>query len=186
MDNILECANMYKTLLEKEYVFTLENDIKFSIYFSTSNFYHLLGLEKLIDVIQFNGKKPNQIYKQILNGKISNAIVERSKYYHKIRTRIENFEKILDLLKFKKSNKIIIEFNPQLLSFETKLEFTKYILYQRDNDSVSHLTIGKKGKLYPETFFVEEGNAYLTGQNLYDIVSIDVIDKHKNMKRKVL
>lgn len=177
MNTISDCAKLYQTLLKKEYKFTLENNINFSIYFSATNFYHLLGLEKLRDIEQFKGKKPNLIYNQILNGRITDNIVFNSKYYYLIENRIKNFETLLDLLNFEKNNKIIIDFDLDKLNFKTKLTFTKYILYKRSNTDYIHLTIGLKNKLYPETFIVETGSTYISGQTMLDILSIDVIER---------
>ncbi len=177
MNTISECAKLYETILRKEYIFTIENNIKISIYFSTSNFYHLLGLEKLSDITQLKGKKPNQIYKQILNGRITDTLISNSKYFNLIESRIKNFETLLDLLSFDKSNKIIVDFDLNKLDFKTKLTFTKYILYKRSNTDYIHLTIGLKNKLYPETFIVENGSTYVSGQTMLDVLSIDVIEK---------
>lgn len=177
MNTISECAKLYETLLKKEYVFTLETGIKFSVFFSASNFYHLLGLEKLIDIIQLKGKKPNQIYRQILDGKITDKVIFNSKYYKLIESRIENFDMLPELLCFEKSNKIIVDFDFSKLNFQTKLQFTKYILYRRSDIDCIHLTIGFKKKLYPETFFVENGSTYISNQTMLDILSIDVVQK---------
>lgn len=179
MNTISECAKLYETILKKEYIFTIENNIKISIYFSASNFYHLLGLEKLSDITQLKNKKPNQIYKQILNGRITDTLVSNSKYYHLIESRVKNFETLLDLLSFDKSNKIIIDFDLNKLNFKTKLTFTKYILYKRSNTDYIHLTIGLKNKLYPETFIVENGSTYVSGQTMLDILSIDIIERQQ-------
>lgn len=177
MNSILECARLYETLLKKEYIFTLEGNIKISIYFSSSYFYHLLGLEKLIDVTQLAGKKPNQIYKLILKGRITDSLISNSKYYRLIENRIKYFETILDLLNFDRSNKIIIDFDVNKLNFRTKLKFTKYILYKRIDTNYIHLTIGLKDKLYPETFIVENGSTYVSEQTMLEILSIDVKER---------
>lgn len=184
MNTISECAKLYETLLKKEYIFTIENNIRISIYFSTSNFYHILGLEKLSDITQLKGKKPNQIYKQILNGRITDNLVSNSKYYNLIESRVKNFEKLLDLLNFYKSNKIIIDFDLKKLDFKTKLTFTKYILYKRSNTDYIHLTIGLKDKLYPETFIVENGSTYVSGQTMLDILDIEILEQPSS-KRKL-
>lgn len=177
MNNISECTKLYQTLLKKEYIFTLEGNIKISIYFSSANFYHLLGLEKLSDVTQLRVKKPNQVYKQILKGNISDNLISSSNYYNLIENRIKHFETILDLLSFDKSNKIILDFDMNKLNFKTKLKFTKYILYKRSNINYIHLTIGLKEKLYPETFIVENGSKYVSGQTMLNILSIDIKER---------
>ena len=77
-----------------------------------------------------------------------------------------------------KSNKIIINFNKELVS-DTKLDNTKFIFYKNESVGYSMLTIGKKSKqYYPETFFYEDSNRYINEQILLDIVDISV----KNLK----
>lgn len=100
MENITECAKLYQTLLNKDYIFTLENNIKIKLYFSADNFYHLMGLEKLIDIEQLKGKQATKIYKQILSGNINDSIIQKSKYYYIIENRIKYFEHITDLFDF--------------------------------------------------------------------------------------
>ncbi|MCD8026170.1 MAG: PBECR4 domain-containing protein [Clostridiales bacterium] len=179
MNTVKECAELYNALLNKEYLFRLENNIQFSIFFSASNFYHLLGLEKLSDIAQLKGKKSNQIYKHILNNRIQDNIIKKSNYYYLIESRIKNFEIIPDLLNFDKSNKIIVDFDLDKLNFKSKLQFTKYILFKRNNSDYIHLTIGLKDKLYPETFIVENGSTYISNQTMLDILGIEVTERRR-------
>lgn len=177
MENITECAKLYETLLNKDYIFTLENNIKIKLYFSADNFYHLMGLEKLIDIEQLKGKQATKIYKQILNRNISDSIIQKSKYYYVIENRIKYFEHITDLFDFNCSNKIIVDFDVNKLSFNTKLRNTKFILYKHIENTYIHLTIGNKSKLYPETFIIENGSQYISGQTLLDILNIEVVNR---------
>ena len=177
MENILECAKLYEKLINKDYVFTVENDIKFTIHFTAENFYHLLGLEKLTDVVQLKNKQPARVYKQILSETIKSGTIQKSNLYHLIENRIKNFEHIKDFLHYEKSNKIIIDFNARKLPFKTKLHNTKFMLYKHIDTTYLHLTIGNKRILYPETFIVEYGSQYISGQKMLDILSIDVIEK---------
>ncbi|MBQ7522452.1 MAG: hypothetical protein IJU14_06200 [Clostridia bacterium] len=50
MSSLWECVELYQTLLSKDYLFTLENNISFKLFFNPNNFVHLLGLEKLRDI----------------------------------------------------------------------------------------------------------------------------------------
>ncbi len=158
MKNILECAKLYEKLLNKDYVFTIENGFKFKLYFASDNFYHLLGLEKLTDIAQLHREKPNRIFRKILLEKIKVQDIQKSKYYHIIENRIDRFEYIIDLLNFDSSNKIIVDFDVNKLTFNTKLHNTKFVLYKHIENTYVHLTIGKKAILYPETFIVENGS----------------------------
>lgn len=180
MKNIQECAKLYKTLLNKEYIFTLENDYTFSIVFKQSNFYHLTGLHKLTDIRRLFGLKTSydNIYKNILSGKINYQSIEKSIFYERIKNRIEYFETITDMLNKDKS-KIIIDFDRNLVD-GTELINTKYILYRIISDGYANLTIGEnQSKIYPETFFVENSKKYISEQTLLDIKNIEIIERKK-------
>ncbi|MGN0455979.1 MAG: hypothetical protein ACI4F2_03895 [Acutalibacteraceae bacterium] len=180
MNTISECAKLYKTLLKKEFIFTLEQNIKFKLEFNPAYFFHLLALEKLTDIVKLKGKSPGKIYKDICRGNITDRTVRDSKHYRLVSDRVRYFEQLPELLCFSKSNKIIVDFDRSKLSFESKLTNTKYILYKRIDNIYSHLTIGCKGCkniLYPETFIVENGSTYISNQTMLDILSIDVVQK---------
>ena len=80
-NNITDCAKIYNDLLGKKYTVILENDISFSFYFTRSSFFHLLGLEKLNGLYEFERKSKQSIYNEILSGsfpiKISNLQPKR-------------------------------------------------------------------------------------------------------------
>lgn len=172
MKDIQECAKFYGELLNKDYIFTLENSIKFKLIFAPSNFFHLLGLEKLKDVSM---KQPaKMVYFDILSGRISPEIISNSSFYRVIEQRIKQFEELGNMLNSDKS-KIIVDFNKNIVPF-TELKNTKYILYRHKNEGYAHFTMGSKGKgVYPETFFFEESKRYVTGQILLDIVKIETV-----------
>lgn len=180
MKDIKECAEFYKTLMRKDYVFTLENGIKFKIFFKSGNFYHLIGLHKLVDIKQLTdaNTSPDKIFKDILSGRISVEAIEKSAFYNRISDRVKYFEKITDMLDKHKS-KIIIDFDPALVE-GTELKNTEYILYRHLNSGYANLTIGEKnGSTYPETFFAEDSKRYISEQNLLDILDIEIIEGHK-------
>ncbi len=186
MNDVKECAELYKTLLNKDYIFTLEQGIKFKLFFKMGNFHHLLGLGKLTDIENLNLKKnsPEDIYKKILNGTITQKMIESSSFYHKIENRIVNFQSILDLLNIEKC-KIIIDFDKNLLD-KTNLINTVYILFKHKKDGYVHLTLGDKGKgIYPETFFYENSKRYTSEQTLLDIIDIEILDKRKGKKSSI-
>ena len=180
MKDIQECAKFYKTLMHKDFVFTLENGVKFKIFFKPSNFYHLIGLHKLTDVRQLTDANASysKIYKDIISGRISTKIIESSAFYNKISDRVKYFEKITDMLDKQKS-KIIIDFAPELVD-GTELKNTEYILFRHLNSRYANLTIGKNDDyIYPETFFAEDSKRYISEQTLLDIVDIEIIESFK-------
>lgn len=179
MKNLQECAKLYETLMNKNYIFTLENGIKFKIFFKPGNFYHLLGLHKIKDVQQLKDISREKVYKDILDGTLESSVIESSVFYYKIADRIKYFEKITDMLDKEKS-KIIIDFDCELVD-GSELEFTKYILYRHLKSGYANLTIGEKqGRVYPETYFFEDSKRYISEQFLLDIVNIEI----KPLKKK--
>lgn len=184
MKTITDCAILYKELLNKKYKFIIEGNLSFILEFSPSNFYHLLGLEKLTDVTQLMGASPTKIFKDIIRGRITHSVIAKSNRYHLISERIQFFEYLPKLLDFDKSNKLIVEFDKRKLNFKSLLRNTKYILYRRNDDKYIHLTIGNKDTLYPETFIIESGSTYISEQVLLDITNIEIIGcKSKKRQR---
>lgn len=183
MKDIKECAEFYCSLLNKKYIFTLENNIKFELIFLKSNFHHLLGLGKLTDISELNLKNnyADIVFKKILKGEISPQKISKSCFYHKIEKRVLYFDKITDMLNPDKC-KIIIDFDKSLVSNGTNLKFTKYILYIHKNDDYIFFTLGEKNNgIYPETFFYESSKRYTDNQNLLDVLDISVVEKEKQI-----
>lgn len=178
MGTIEECVNIFEKLLFKRYIFLLENDIEIELFFQKGYFYHMLGLEKLVDIMQLNGSA-SKIYKDIQKGRISHKLIKKSSHYDTIRERIKYFDYIPDLLH---SSKIIIDFDKSLLKNKNGTEYsklinTKYILFRRVDSGYIHLTIGQKSKeAYPETFFYEPSKRYISEQNLLSIRNVRIID----------
>lgn len=180
MKDIRECAELYSTLLYKDYIFTLEGDISFKLYFKYDNFAHLLGLGKLKDIEQLQTQAQGKIYKDILNGDISHSLICNSSKYSRIEDRIQHFEEITNMLDADKC-KIIIDFDSKLVP-NTELKNTEYILYRPIKNGYAHFTIGNKGHgVYPETFFYENTKRYVSGQHLLDVQNIEV----KELRRKI-
>ncbi|MGN0468469.1 MAG: PBECR4 domain-containing protein [Acutalibacteraceae bacterium] len=177
MKDVQECAELYSTLLKKDYIFTLEGDIRFKLFFNEGNFIHLLGLHKLKDISELNTKSNSaaKIYKNILSGKLSVDKIQNSGFYNMIEKRVENFQEIKNMLNADKC-KIIVDFDSRLVS-DTELKKTKYILYRHKGGGYVHFTMGFKGNgIYPETFFFENSKRYVNGQVLLDVKNIEVID----------
>lgn len=140
----------------------------------------MIGLEKLSNLNDFNGLGKSRIFKKLLKKEISLKNIENHKDYHKISNRIKYFEQI-DKLLDKQHSKIIINFDNSLVS-NTKLLRTVFMFYAHEKSGYTHLTIGKeKEKYYPETFFHEDSKRYISGQELLNIVDIQI--ENINTKR---
>lgn len=184
MDELKKCVQAYEELINKNYILTLENDIKIEIPFKAHHFYHLIGLQYLTDDIVQVRKTPTQtatsIYRSIKKEHITYDDISKSKYIGKIQDRILNFPNIKDVL----SHKIIIDFDP------TKVERTsvkaKYILYKPYERTYLHLFLAADDNIfYPESFIYEPSNYYISGQNLLDIKDVEILTSENNTKKKI-
>lgn len=183
---IYECLKLYNSLLNKIFILNIEGGLRLELMFSKKNFKHLLGLQKLFDVSLLSETAKN-VYNLVSDQKITDKHIRESIYFNKIEERLLYFYLIPELLK----SKIIVEFNSSFCPFEkynTKLKNTKYILYKKIPNTyfVAHLTLSEdknfthKTTYYPETFFIEHSNTYISGQTLLEVKSVEIIDlKHK-------
>lgn len=175
---VKDCFNIYNELLNKKYILHIEDDLQLELTFSKDNLKHLLGLHKLRDV-SFTNNEALVVYKLIKNGIINDSILRKSSDYSRIEERIIYFHIIPVLL----HSKIIIDFDPSKIpdkTYTSKLKNTKYILCNRlENGFVVHLTLAEREyntfRYYPETFFIEHSNMYISDQELKNITKIEII-----------
>lgn len=173
---IKECLAVYNKLLNKQYILHLENGITINVVFSKANLKHLLGLHKLKDIRLIAESSGTQAYKLLQKGIVHDRQIQNSHYYKLIEERLLYFHLIPSLL----NSKIIIDFDPNKIpnTYNSKLKSTKYILYRRVNDTaIVHLTLScRQSQYYPETFFCEHSNMYISEQNLLNIVKVDIVN----------
>lgn len=176
-NNITDCAKIYNDLLGKKYTVILENDISFSFYFTRSSFFHLLGLEKLNGLYEFERKSKQSIYNEILSGSFPITAIENHSRYSQIVDRIIYFDSIKKHLS-KQHSKLIIDFNPDLVP-HCKLKNTRFMFFAHEKNGYTHFTITEKNSgYYPETFIYEDSKRYISEQILLDVKDIII----KNIK----
>ena len=174
-NSIKECALLYETLLNKRFTVLLKNGISFSFNFTPGAFYHILGLEKLNGLYEFNNKSKNLVYKEIKSGNIPASKIENHRNYRKIENRIKYFDRIVGLLN-KEHSKLIIEFDPSIVG-NTKLLNTKYMFYAHERSGYTHFTVAQKeGMFYPETFFYENSKRYISEQEIVEVKNIIIVN----------
>ena len=169
---IEECAQFYNNFIGRTYILTLENDLTVNFRFSKLHFKHLMGLEKLTDISVLSSLSADATFKKILNDKKLVAAIHRSHHFDKISDRLKYFCFMDEILR----GKIIINFDPSIVQNGTFLRNTDYILYLKKQGGYINFTLG--GGLdghYPETFFFEQSKRYITGQNLLDIMNVEII-----------
>ena len=164
-----------------EYIFEDNSAISFKL--KQTDFPHLLGLHKLIDIPvirQFNDKNNRVISAKYINSKIKKQelltedIIKKSVYFSDIEFRFNNFsrENILTM----SYTDVVINFNASLIGSNLK---AKYILFEKKNRGYNHLCVAEdgNGKKYAESFFFASTDLYIRNQKAMKVKYIRIYDK---------
>lgn len=163
-----------------EYIF--ENDLVISFKFKQTDFPHLLGLHKLIDIPvirQFNDKKNLVVGAKYINSKIkrqellTESIIKKSIYFPDIEIRFNNFSKE-NILTMSYTD-VIIDFNASLIRSNLKAQ---YILFEEKEKGYNHLCVAEdgSGKKYVESFFYNSTDLYVRNQKTLKVKCIRIYD----------
>jgi len=174
LDQLERCLMTYNSMMRSRFRMTLEGGVILRFHFEKGNLRHLLGLQKLTDLPELTRSSGSQVYKMLASGQVNYRKLRSSARYHLIEDRVEYFH-LLPMLPY---GKVVVDFDRTLLD-HTELVNTRYILYQRQPQGVVHLTLAERRvdqelRQYPETFFFDSRNRYLSGQRLLDVVKLEV------------
>lgn len=172
MDILQKCAFAFQKLLDYEYHFVIGRKGKlreFYLDFAKGDFHHLAGLHKLRDIAQIQQGMREKIYDQIIAGRISWGLIEKSAYFEQMEGRIIpliNLEKMLD------DNQMIFRYNEKVHKYS--LIKADYLLEGQANFISSYLFLGKRNDDEIEqmcrTFFRVEEKDYTKGQPQYTLL----------------
>lgn len=189
MDKLLKAATEYEKLLHKDFLYVLEGDISITLNFQPQHFHHLMGLQKLTDIDQVqkitHGTRPRtfarDIYKDIRTGVTTLDNISKSKYFSEVENRLEYFNQINSIVEYEK---IIIDFNTELLGFRSTLRQAEYVLHKQSHTGLYlNLFLGqdraKKDKKYPLTFIPSRTDQYTYGQKTLRILDIRTINRDR-------
>lgn len=182
LNQLLNKFNEYKSIVNYciEYVFEDNSIVSFKL--KKSDFPHLLGLHKLIDIPvirQFNDKNNLVVGAKYINSKIKKQelltenIIRRSMYFPEIEVRFNNFSKE-NILTMSYTD-AIIDFNASLIASNLK---AKYILFEKKKIGCNHLCIAEdsNGKKYTESFFYNATDLYIRSQMILKIKNVKIYD----------
>ena len=114
MDKLQQRAMAFKQLMNYRYDIKLGRKNKlyeFSINFEKSDFYHLIGFQKMTD-LSFLKKSTGFIFSECLKGKITYSMIQRSVFFDKLGYRFDSFDKLENILD---SNNLIFKCNNNLM-----------------------------------------------------------------------
>jgi len=100
MDSLMASAKAYEALLNKEYIMTIGRkgkSEKFKLIFTNSDFKHLAGIHKLVD-LEIHLVNADAVFSFALNGTLSLENIKESIHYHEMCERMENLKNLENYL----------------------------------------------------------------------------------------
>ena len=136
MDKLQIRAAAFRRLMDYEYIIKLGRKgriIEFTLNFETSDFFHLIGLHKLTDVI--NRRLPTaQTFYDCLRGNITYEQLSRSIFFKDLGNRFEYFDRLEEMLDsndtvFKCNTSTLRKFSRITADFELKNVYEALTFY---------------------------------------------------------
>lgn len=183
MNQLLDKFNEYKAIVNYRMEYTFEDNSQISFKFKQTDFPHLIGLHKLIDIPvirQFNDSKNKTVSAKYIISKIKKQElltennIRSSCFFSDIQNRFDNFSK-KNILTMTYTD-AIIDFNASLIGSNLR---AKYILFEQKNkQGYNHLCIAEdlKKKQYAESFFYNPTDLYIRNQKTVKVKQIHIYD----------
>ncbi len=168
--------------------YTLANGDVFEFKLKQTDFPHLIGLHKLVDIPligQFNDVSNTTVSAKFLISKIKKEsqltenIIKKSVYFSSIEQRYHNFsrENLLTLT----YTDAIVNFNASLIGSKLRGD---YILFENQKTKgYNYLSVAKdaRQKRYVESFFYHPTNLYIRNQNIVKVSKVEIFDNEGNL-----
>ncbi|MCM1048915.1 MAG: PBECR4 domain-containing protein [Clostridiales bacterium] len=165
MDKLQERALTFNELMKYQYDIKLGKKGKlyeFTIDFQPSDFFHLIGLQKLID-LRFLKRSAEHIFNECLKGNITYSMIAASQYFDELGYRFEYFNQLENILD---SNNLIFKFNKNSMQIYSKI-IADYMLKHTRDDLIFYLFIEQRNKSntqFCKSFFENSVIDYSRGQ----------------------
>lgn len=188
MNNLLQKYNEYKDITNFRIKYSLANGDVIDFKLKQTDFPHLIGLHKLIDIPiigQFNDISNTTVSAKFLISKIkkesqlTEKIIKNSVYFPSIEKRYENFSK---------ENILTLTYTDAIVNFNASLIGSKllgdYILFEnRQSQGYNYLSVAKdaKQKRYAESFFYNPTDIYIRNQTIEKVIKVEIYDKKGNL-----
>ena len=173
MDLLLQCARNYEKLLDVAYNFTIARKgvvREFTLTFQKMDFHHIAGLHKLRDIFDAQRGSREDLFTSVLNGKISQELIEKSEFYSDTISRLAplcRLEEILD------SDQLIFKYNENVRVY-SQIK-SDYLLEGIADDLTVYLFLGSRNEndersQMCRTFFPKTSIDYSLGQPRYTLL----------------
>ena len=184
MNELLEKFNEYKDISNYRIKYTLVNGDIIDFKLKQTDFPHLIGLHKLVDIPligQFNDASNPTVSAKFLISKIkkesqlTESIIKNSVYFPDIEQRYQNFSK---------ENLLTLTYTDAIVNFDASLIGSKlrgdYILFEdQKSQGYNYLSVAKNAqhKRYAESFFYSPADRYIRNQNIVKVSKVEIYDK---------
>lgn len=175
MHNIYDCVDAFSHLLYTQYEITLGRKgvaVTLKILFDKRDCFHLMGLQYLTDREELTRDR-TIVFDEIKNRKINNKHLENSKFYEKIRERV-NMLPLLETLF--DSNETIFKYNSKRNSFS--LIQADYLMKNQVEDKSAFIFLSneKEDIYFCRSFFTEGKMDYSKNQPSWTLLYKKKID----------
>ena len=184
MNELLEKFNEYRDISNYRIKYTLANGDVIDFKLKQTNFPHLIGLHKLVDIPligQFNDVSNSTVSAKFLISKIKKEsqltenIIKNSVYFPDIAQRYQNFSK---------ENLLTLTYTDAIVDFDASLISSKlrgdYILFENQkSQGYNYLSVAKdtQQKRYAESFFYNPSDRYIRNQKIVKVSKVEIYDK---------
>lgn len=188
MNGLLEKFHEYKEITNYRIKYTLSNGDVIDFKLKQTDFPHLIGLHKLVDIPiigQFNDISNTTVSAKFLISKIkkesqlTESIIKNSLYFSDIEQRYDNFSK---------ENLLTLTYTDAIVNFNASLIGSKlhgdYILFEsQKSQGYNYLSVAKDAqqKRYVESFFYSPTDLYIRNQNIVKVSKVEIYDKDGNL-----
>ncbi len=178
MDKLQERALAFKKLMDYEYKFKLgrKNRLyEFTINFQKSDFYHLIGLQKLVD-LRFLKRSAEYIFNECLKGNITYNKINASQYFPELGYRFEYFNQLESMLD---SNNLVFKCNRNSMQIYSKIS-AEYMLKHKQDALTFYLFTEQRNKTNTQvckSFFENSIKDYSRGQTNLTLLYKEKINK---------
>lgn len=185
MNLLLDKFKEYKSIINYQIEYVLEDGTIVRFKLKQTDFPHLIGLHKLIDIPvirQFNDKNNTTVRAKYIISKIkqqqllTEQTIKNSIYFTDIKDRFDNFTKE-NLLTVSYTD-AIIDFDPTLIPSSLN---AKYILFEQQKQSgYNHLCVaeGQNQEKYAESFFYNPTDLYIRNQQIIKVNEVRIYDNN--------
>lgn len=177
MDLLMECASVFKNLINYQYRFTLGRKEKLkeiTLGFSETDFHHLVGLHKLKDTKIARANR-STVFNDILAGRVTYSEIAKSCFIEGIFSRLQAFPNLEALLDH---NQLVFRYSKKVYPYSA-IE-GKFLLKMGDGTILDitflFLDTAEQGLYYCRSFFPMERTDYTKTQMQYALLKKEKID----------